>query len=176
MEQSNLVSRGLILFVACLFITCGEKETKRENDTKQEDETTGQALVIPDNFLGNWLEYHLEKSILFEVCNPRIIELEQGGTEFFWMSIFSGQQEIKYRIHRLKDDAGALLMYMTPKGSLQGTDTTLVIMEPVHVTAGVMRVREYGRSSDYPNETGSIYFVGNPEVVSPNTNPDPCDD
>jgi hypothetical protein len=131
---------------------------------------------LPEQFKGEWKEYHLEKSILFEVCNTRIIKLEQGGTEFFWMTLSDKINSVRYKIHRIKDLDGAIQVYATPKGSLAGTDTTLVIMEPVANVIGVMRIRQFGRSFDYPKEVGTIYFAGDSELIHSNPPTEACPD
>lgn len=167
-----LCAVGFVLLVA----SCGKKEAATAlNNNGEKIKPVYPAIKIPEKFLGYWQEYQVEKSILFEVCDPRAVYVEQGGTEFFWLTLSSKRGSVRYKIHRVVEEAESVLFYGTPKGSLAGTDTTLVILEPVNSAAGVLRVREFGRSKDYPNTEGNIYFVGDSEIVSPNPSLEPCD-
>lgn len=164
-----------LFFIISIALSCGKGEdTAKISETKKPKSEL--AIKLPDEFIKDWLEYHLESSIVFDVCNPRWIKFEQGGTEFFWMILGDKKSSTKYRIHKLNEAEGSMYVYATPKGSLAGTDTTLVIMEHMTVTAGVMRVKQFGRAADHEKEDGTIYFVGDQEIVSPNPSLEECDD
>ncbi|MFI5203695.1 MAG: hypothetical protein ACHQF2_04295 [Flavobacteriales bacterium] len=167
-----------LFFMFSLILSCGKGEDTADISNKANEKAEEKEVIIklPEEFIKDWLEYHLESSIVFDVCNPRTIKFEQGGTEFFWMTLGDKNTSTKYRIHRLNESEGLMHVYATPKGSLAGTDTTLIIMEHLTVTAGIMRVRQFGRASDYPKEGGTIYFVGDQEIVSSNPSPEECPD
>jgi hypothetical protein len=164
------------LFCTAFLVSSCSKQDGQLNIAGRIEKKPAPAMVLPEKFVKEWQEFRLEKSILFDVCKPKTIRFEQGGTEFFWLILGGKSGEQTHRIHRISESDGNLLVYSTPRGSLAGTDTSLLVLEPVHTVAGVMRARQFGRASDYPKEDGNLYFVGDLEVVSPNPPLEKCDD